>query len=131
MTIIEGADVVGIPGQNLTKDELTLLVHHADGTTPDCLADELGTSTSRIRQLERSLKDKLGANTKPHMVGRGFILGVLSPRALCLALAFAAAFGGIENDDMLRTRNNQTRVRVNTSSRIAQSARTKAGSGSA
>lgn len=108
MTIIEGADVIGTPGQNLTTDELTLLVHHADGTAPDRLAAALGTSTSRIRQLESSIKAKLGAKTKPHMVGRGFVLGVLMTRALCLFLVVASANSALNGEDVLRTRNNRT-----------------------
>lgn len=108
MTIIKGEDVIGTPGQNLTKDELTLLVHHADGTQPDCLADALGTSSSHIRQLESSLRAKLGAKTKPHMVGRGFVLGVLMTRALCLLLTVASVNTALNGEDVLRTRNNRT-----------------------
>lgn len=46
--------------------------------------------------------DKLGAKTKTHIVSRGFVLGVLFSRALCLMLALAMSHPGDGSDDWAR-----------------------------
>jgi DNA-binding CsgD family transcriptional regulator len=84
---IQGEDVIGVPGQALTARELRVLVGLADGETPNTIAAAINADKAAIRYLEASIKAKLGAKTHPHMIARGFTLGVLFPRALCLLLA--------------------------------------------
>lgn len=81
-----GDDVIGLPGQNLTDDELALLVAQANGRKPSEIQQDLGFDAFTVTQLERTTRAKLGAGTKPHTMSRAFILGVLAPRALCLLL---------------------------------------------
>lgn len=83
-----GEDVIATPGQCLDQDELTLLGMLADGHPPSAIEAALNTDRMGIRHLERGLQAKLGAKNKVHIITRGFVLGVLAPRALCLLLAF-------------------------------------------
>lgn len=98
---ITGEDVIGLSGQQLTTPELRVLVGLADGETPSQISQAVQVPTSSLRHIEASIQAKLGAKTKPHMIARGFTLGVLIPRALCLMLAILATF---EVDDALRVR---------------------------
>ena len=82
-----GNDVIGLPGQCLDVAELTHLVKLADGQTPREIERATGADRLRQQQLESTLRAKLGARTKTHMIARGFVLGVIAPRALCLLLA--------------------------------------------
>ncbi|WP_110636299.1 helix-turn-helix transcriptional regulator [Salinicola salarius] len=81
-----GEEVIGQPGQNLTPDELALLVWQADGRTPSEIEQGLGFDRFTVRQLEASARAKLGGKTKAHTLSRAFIFEVLAPRALCLLL---------------------------------------------
>jgi DNA-binding CsgD family transcriptional regulator len=84
-------DVIAQPGQNLTPLELAVLEGLANGNSPAAIAAATGSSPATIRTAELNARDKLGAKTHPHMIARGFILGVLLPRALCLLVALMAA----------------------------------------
>lgn len=84
-------DVIAQPGQNLTPFELTVLAALANGNSPAQIAEATGATPATIRAAELDARDKLGASTHPHMIARGFILGVLLPRALCMFVAFASA----------------------------------------
>jgi hypothetical protein len=77
-----GNDVVGIPGQNMTEAELRALVGMADGETPSATSEALSIKPSFLPLVESNIRRKLGAITKPHMITRGFVLGILRPRAL-------------------------------------------------
>lgn len=134
MSAITGEDVIGTPGQNLNNDELRLIVHLADGTGKNQIIKDLNSNPAHLRQLESNLKAKLGAKTKTHIVGRGFILGILIPRALCLMIiggTLSATLDAFNPNNNLRVQTNQSRTRVNTGTRVVQSARTSAGRGSA
>ncbi|UYV20942.1 hypothetical protein K1Y77_17125 (plasmid) [Halomonas qaidamensis] len=80
-------DVIGHPSQHLTPQEIAHLVALANGNAPSAITVMHGTSRTEQQQLERGLRAKLGAQSKPHMITRAFVLGVLLPRALCLMLA--------------------------------------------
>lgn len=84
-------DVIAVPGQCLTALELKVLEGLANGNSPTAIAAAAGTSPGIIREAELNARDKLGAKTHPHMIARGFVLGVLLPRALCLLVLFMAA----------------------------------------
>lgn len=124
---IQGEDVIGLPGQALNDAELRVLVGLADGQTPNTIGALLGVDSSGFRLLERTIKAKLGAKTHPHMISRGFTLGVLIPRALCLLLSVLCA--AEQSDDSNR---NQTRrsSRTAPASRLARSNVSRAASGS-
>ena len=88
---IKGDEVIGLHGQNLSYQELDLLVSLADGLTPSQIATKLNTDTATIMKHEAQIRAKLGAKSKPHMISRGFVLGLLIPRAFCFLLALTAA----------------------------------------
>jgi DNA-binding CsgD family transcriptional regulator len=84
-------DVIAQPGQNLTDFELTVLEGLANGNSPADIAAATQCTPAVIRAAELNARDKLGAKTHPHMIARGFVLGVLLPRALCLLVVIMAA----------------------------------------
>lgn len=84
-------DVYAQAGQNLTPLELAVLEGLANGYSPNTIAARVGVEPAAMRTAEMSIRRKLGAKTHPHMIARGFILGVLLPRALCLLVAVMAA----------------------------------------
>lgn len=117
-----GEDVVGIPGQNLTQTELRVIVGLANGKAPSVIGAEVQADTLSMRHLEASIKAKLGAKTHPHMIARGFTLGVLFPRALCMLLAVLSA---AENDhDAFRTRSQRRSRTPITYTRITRTSAT-------
>lgn len=79
---IVGEEVIGLPGQSLSWAELRVLVGLADGETPSGIGKAISADKTSVMLYERSIKAKLGAKTHPHMISRGFTLGVLLPRAL-------------------------------------------------
>lgn len=101
---IYGDDVIGLPGQALTPKELRILVGLADGETPNAISQAAGIDKSAMRHFEASIKSKLGAKTHPHMIARGFTLGVLIPRALSLVLAFLCASEHLDDANRNSTR---------------------------
>lgn len=102
---ITGEDVVGLPGQTLSEAELVTLVGLADGMPNRIIAAQLGISELALRQVEHTLQAKLGAKNKPHLITRGFALGVLVPRALAILLCVISVF---ESDhDLMRQRFNR------------------------
>ena len=80
---IEGSEVIGIPGQCLSPRELRYIVSLADGETTGQTAQAVGLRIDELPFVESIVKRKFGAKTRCHMIARGFILGVLKPRALC------------------------------------------------
>lgn len=108
---IHGAEVIGLPGQNLTPTELRVLVGLADGEKPATIARAAGMDSDALLWVERDIQAKLGAKTKPHMIARGFLLQVLIPQALCLALCIATA---VEFDHDLFRPRGQRRSRGST-----------------
>lgn len=117
-TEIQGDDVIGVPGQALTWRELRVLVGLADGETPNTIAAAINSDKVAIRYIEASIKAKLGAKTHPHMIARGFTLGVLFPRALCVLLAIICT---AQSDlDATRTRSPRNSRAPSTYSRLAR-----------
>lgn len=88
---VTGEDVIGLPGQTLSSTELLTLVSLADGVPAPIIAEKLKLDDFAIGQIERGIQKKLGAKNRLHMVTRGFTLGVLVPRALCVLLCMTAA----------------------------------------
>lgn len=88
---VTGEDVIGLPGQTLSSTELLTLVGLADGVPAPIIAEQLKLDTFAVNQIERDIQQKLGAKNRLHMVTRGFTLGVLVPRALCVLLCLTAA----------------------------------------
>ncbi len=80
-------DALAQPGQALSEQELVHLLALANGNAPSAITAINGTSRAQQQQLESSLRAKLGAFSKAHIITRAFVLGVLMPRALCLLLA--------------------------------------------
>ncbi|RCL22997.1 hypothetical protein C6A77_19355 [Pseudomonas sp. AFG_SD02_1510_Pfu_092] len=123
---IYGEDVIGRPGQALTPKELRVLVGLADGETPSAISQAVGIDTHVMRHFEASIKRKLGAKSHPHMISRGFTLGVLMPRALSLLLAFLCASEHMDDAN----RNSARRSgRANPESRLARSISGRSASG--
>lgn len=120
---ITGEEVIGLPGQGLTALELRALVGLADGQAPSALAAALSITPAALRGLEASLKGKLGAKTHPHLISRGFMLGVLASRALVLLLAISCTLGN--GSDLMRPRPHQrSRASSHTSSLTLRAGRT-------
>lgn len=121
-----GEDVVGLTGQNLTKDELLVLVGLANGDSPNKIGASLNADALAMRHIEASIKAKLGAKTQPNMIARGFTLGVLIPRALCLLLSVLCATEHTDDSNRNQTRRNSrttpaSRIARNTTSRSSSS----------
>ncbi|MEJ3591390.1 MULTISPECIES: LuxR C-terminal-related transcriptional regulator [Pseudomonas] len=106
---IHGSEVIGHPGQNLTQDELFVLVKTAEGFPTPVIAAELNIDDAGMRLVERNILGKLGAKNKAHMITRGFNLGVLIPQALCLMLCVIAS---LEVDDDFNRPRSQRRSRT-------------------
>lgn len=103
MTTLCTDDVIGQPGQNLTDPELAILVAMANGNSSPTIAQAIKVDTSTLRLLEMRIRAKLGAKTPSHMVARGFILGVLLPRALCMLIATSCAVATDHNSNRTRS----------------------------
>lgn len=121
-----GEDIVGLTGQNLTKDELLVLVGLANGDSPNKIGASLNADALAMRHIEASIKAKLGAKTQPNMIARGFTLGVLIPRALCLLLSVLCATEHTDDSNRNQTRRNSrttpaSRLARNTTSRSSSS----------
>lgn len=112
-----GEDIVGLTGQNLTKDELLVLVGLANGDSPNKIGASLNADALAMRHIEASIKAKLGAKTQPNMIARGFTLGVLIPRALCLLLSVLCATEHTDDSNRNQTRRNS---RTTPASRLAR-----------
>lgn len=122
---VQGEEVVGLPGQNLTQDELLVLTSLANGDSPNKIGACLKVDTPTLRHIESSIKAKLGAKTHPHMIARGFTLGVLFSRALCLFLAVISV--AEHPGDTMRTRSGRRSRTVPTSTRVVRVASSTAG----
>lgn len=114
-------DVIGLPGQALTPEEIAHLVALANGNTPSHITIMHGTSRGAQQDIESSLKAKLGALSKPHMITRAFVLGVIAPRALCLLLA-ALSLQASPGDLMATRAPRPTRSPVTSQRNIRSSA---------
>lgn len=123
---IQGEDVIGRPGQALSHAELRVLVGLADGETPNAIGAIIGADKNVFRMLEGSIKAKLGAKTHPHMIARGFTLGVLVPRALCLLLSVLRATEQASDSNRNQTRRSG---RTSPTSRLSRNSVTRASSG--
>jgi DNA-binding CsgD family transcriptional regulator len=124
---VQGEEVVGVPGQNLTTEELRALVATADGLPSALLATSMQLDELQVRHLERSIQAKLGAKNKAHMITRGFTLGVLMPQALCLCLCVISA---LELDhDFFRQRSQRRTRTTQEHSRLVKTSPAMAGSG--
>lgn len=97
-----GDDVICEQGQNLTDEESRVLFGLAEGETPTEIKNALQCDTMSLRNIEIRLMGKLGAKTKTHIVSRGFVLGVLFSRALCLLLAIILGSPNTGSDDWTR-----------------------------
>ena len=122
---VAGEDVIGFPGQNLTIDELTVLVGLANGESPSQIGAGIHADTVTMRHIESSIKSKLGAKTHPHMIARGFTLGVLCSRALCILLALSSV--AEHPNDALRTRTGRRSRTPPTSMRYTRPSPSTAG----
>lgn len=125
---IQGEEVVGVPGQNLTCKELLVLVGLADGESPSAIGERIKADKLTVRHLETSIKAKLGAKTHPHMIARGFTLGVLLPRALCLLLAVLSVAQG--DFDGMRNRSPRNGRAPSSHSRMVRAGRSSGRGGS-
>ncbi|MCE1119079.1 hypothetical protein [Pseudomonas sp. NMI795_08] len=124
---VQGDEVVGVPGQNLTAEELRVLVATADGVPGAVLASTMQLDELQLRHLERSIQAKLGAKNKAHMITRGFTLRVLMPQALCLCLCVISA---LELDHDFFRQRSQRRTRTTPEhSRLVKTSPTMAGAG--
>lgn len=124
MSPLIGEDVIAQPGQGLDTDELTHLHQLADGRTPSEITRATGADRLRQQQLESSIRAKLGAKSKPHMIARGFVLGVLCPRsltqAMCIVLAALSINFGSDipaNRTPRRSRTPATQLRAGRASK--------------
>lgn len=124
---IQGDEVLGLPGQALTPKELRILVGLADGETPSAIGRAVGIDSQVMRHFEASIKRKLGAKSSPHMIARGFTLGVLVPRALSLMLAFLCASEHMDDANRNSVRRSG---RAAPESRLARSTTGRSASGS-
>lgn len=122
MTAFTTDDVISCPGQNLSDLERAVLVGMANGMTQPEILKATNTDSATLRMIELQVRAKLGAKTPSHMVSRGFVLGVLLPRALCALIVTSCAMAYDQSGNRNRT---PLRSRVPTS--LARTSR--AGSG--
>lgn len=115
-------DVIGQPGQSLTAGELAVLVGLANGNAPAAVASATQLDALAVRDLEMSARRKLGATTQPHMIARGFVLGVLLPRALCALIAASCVTISDHNSNRHRSTS-----RARTPSTLARNTRSSGG----
>ncbi|MNJ67381.1 hypothetical protein D3C77_635480 [compost metagenome] len=99
-----------------------MIVGLANGKAPSAIGAEVQADTLTMRHLEASIKAKLGAKTHPHMIARGFTLGVLFPRALCMLLAVLSA--AESGHDAFRTRSQRRSRTPATYTRITRTSAT-------
>lgn len=125
---IQGQEVIGMPGQNLTQHELFVLVGLAEGIPSQVIAERMHAEPIALRQVESAIQAKLGAKNKAHMITRGFTLGVLVPNALCILLCLAAV---LEADHQFMRPRSQRRTRSGGSeiTRIVRTSPSSAGQG--
>lgn len=93
-------DAIAQPGQSLSQQELAHLVALANGNAPSVITAIHGTSRLQQQQLESSLRAKLGASSKAHLITRAFVLQVLLPRCLCALLAISLLATATHNDTL-------------------------------
>lgn len=109
-------DVIAVPGQNLTALQCDILVAMANGNSQAAIMQATQLDAASLRMAELEMRNKLGAKTPGHMVARGFVLGVLLPRALCMMLATCCALAndhnGNRNRSPLRSRVPETLIRL-------------------
>lgn len=91
---IIGEEVVAEPGQGLDSREQRYLLGLAEGETNEEVAKAIGVRKEELPFIEASIRSKLGAKTKSHMLSRAFNLGVLQTRAL-FAFAMVATIIGL------------------------------------
>lgn len=102
-------DVIAVPGQNLTPLQRDILVAMANGNSQAAILQATQLDAASLRLAELEIRDKLGAKTPGHMVARGFVLGVLLPRALCMVLATCCA---LANDHSSNRNRSPVRSRI-------------------
>lgn len=122
---IVGNDIIGQRAQNMTDSELNVLVALADGNTPSQIQTQLNIDNQQLRDHENQIRAKLGAKSKPHMISRAFVLGVLMPRALCFMLAVTTAL--TSTDDGVRVRRPSQVRSTRQITRIVRTGRTGGG----
>lgn len=109
-------DVIAVPGQNLTRLQCDILAAMANGNSQAAILQATQLDAASLRLAELEIRDKLGAKTPGHMVARGFVLGVLLPRALCMMLATCCALANDHNSNRtrspLRSRVPETLIRL-------------------
>lgn len=127
---IQGREVIGLPGQNLTQHELLVLVGIAEGIPSQVIAERMDAEPIALRQVEAAIQAKLGAKNKAHMITRGFTLGVLVPNALCILLCLATV---LEADHSFTRPRSQRRQRNGGSeiTRLVRTSPSSAGQGRA
>ena len=91
--IITGTEVIALEGQCLDHRERRYMVGLADGETNVEIARAVGVKAEELPFVEASIRGKLGARSKTHMLARAFSLGILQTRAL-VALVLAVAVIG-------------------------------------
>lgn len=127
MTAFIYDEVMGKSGQNLSALELKVLVDMANGNSLRDIQESTKTDPATLRIVELQIRNKLGAKTPSHMIARGFTLGVLIPRALCLLLSVLCATEHTDDSNRNQTRRNS---RTAPASRLARSTLSRIASGS-
>ena len=127
MTAFINDEVMGTSGQNLSPLELKVLVDMANGNSLRDIQESTQTDPATLRIVELQIRKKLGAKTPSHMIARGFTLGVLIPRALCLLLSVLCATEHTDDSNRNQTRRNS---RTAPASRLARSTLSRMASGS-
>lgn len=111
---IKGRDVIAHQGQQLSNDELTVLVGLADGRNASDIANAVGIQRDQLRFIETRITQKLHANNKTHAITRAFLLGVLAPRVLSALLCVLACIQPVDDDFTRVRRPNRTQHRTHT-----------------
>jgi len=90
---IIGQEVVAEPGQRLDNRELRYLLGLAEGETNEEVASVIDVRKEELPFIEASIRGKLGARSKKHMLALAFTLGVIHSRALAALFVLAAVIG--------------------------------------
>jgi DNA-binding CsgD family transcriptional regulator len=123
MIELKNDDVIGMPGQNLSELEREILVAMANGNAQPAIMQATQIDPATFRMLELQVRKKLGASTPGHMVSRGFVLGVLLPRALCALIATSCVIAGDQS-------SNRNRMPARSRIPASMARTTRAGTGS-
>lgn len=106
-TEITGPTLRATPAGLLTAKQCAVTLWSGEGKTNEEIAMILGISPRTVKAHLLACCDRLGANSKAHMIAKAFVSGVLHGTA---ALVLALMLGGTGSNDVQKMRGGGRRV---------------------